>query len=432
MSGLPSQTVLAGAAVVDITPSVGQPMSGFAARTASCSGMHDPLTARALVVGDTAIVVVDVIGLDPHTSARIRSRAPVPDGSVVVAALHTHGGPVSMAGALGRGDPAVLAAIEDGCVEALVQAHARRQPCRLSFGIGADPDVACNRRRPDGPRDGAVPVLRVSTSEGLPVAVMVSHACHPVVLGADNTLWTADYPAATRLALEAACPGAVALFLTGCAGDLNTGHTASASFTVDPAPRRTFAEAERIGEAIARNALAAPMAGLAGDVSARATSLDLPLARQSARSPEDLAAEWRQRLDHAAAGEVALLQAWIRWAKVIAPLPLDPVRVRVAVLDWLGLKIVALPGEPFCSTGLFIRGQLGPFSMTIGYAESCPGYIPPREEYVHGGYEVEDAHRYYGQPAPFAPGCAERLAEAALDLARSGADGSPRTGEAAF
>jgi hypothetical protein len=52
----------------------------------------------------------------------------------------------------------------------------------------------------------------------------------------------------------------------------------------------------------------------------------------------------------------------------------------------------------------------------IGFAEDNPGYIPPASEYAFGGYEVDEAHRFYGQPATFASGCAEALAEAAIAL----------------
>lgn len=54
--------------------------------------------------------------------------------------------------------------------------------------------------------------------------------------------------------------------------------------------------------------------------------------------------------------------------------------------------------------------------MVAGYCDGCPGYLPPRQEYPFGGYEVQDAHRYYGAPGPFVPGAAEALLEAALAL----------------
>jgi hypothetical protein len=81
------------------------------------------------------------------------------------------------------------------------------------------------------------------------------------------------------------------------------------------------------------------------------------------------------------------------------------------------MPIVALPGEIFAETALQIRQNMsGNPSFVIGFAEDNPGYIPPASEYAFGGYEVDEAHRYYGQPATFATGSAEALAEAAVSL----------------
>src|SRR5215210_9361971 len=95
--------ISAGAAVVDITPDAGLMMCGYAARTEPALGQHDPLTARALVVNDTAIVVADVLGFHEESCARIRRRSGFSDDRLVVIATHTHGGPMPMAGR-GGGD----------------------------------------------------------------------------------------------------------------------------------------------------------------------------------------------------------------------------------------------------------------------------------------------------------------------------------------
>ena len=64
-----------GASIIDITPPKGMAMAGFAARTAVAEGDHDALTVRALVVEDTAVVTIDVIGVDADFSARARARS---------------------------------------------------------------------------------------------------------------------------------------------------------------------------------------------------------------------------------------------------------------------------------------------------------------------------------------------------------------------
>ena len=116
-------TVLAGAAVVDITPPPGLMMCGYAARTEPATGTHDPLTARALVIGDTAIVVADVLGIHEDSCARIRAASGFADDRVVVIATHTHGGPMPMPDrGGGSADPAFLKQLEEECAAAIRQA----------------------------------------------------------------------------------------------------------------------------------------------------------------------------------------------------------------------------------------------------------------------------------------------------------------------
>ena len=410
----------AGAAVVDITPPPGLAMSGFVARTRPASGVHDPLTARALAVGDTVVVVADVVAVSAAACARIRSRLPLPAEAVVVAALHTHGGPVPTGEGLGGApDPAFLAQLEDGCVAAAQAALDRRRPARLAFGNGPDPGVARNRRHPGGPTDPAMPLLSVVGEDGRPIAHLLSHACHPVVLGADNTLYTADYPGFARAAVEAAHPGTVAIFLTGCAGEANTGHTAHGSISTAANPSRTFAEARRVGEAVAAAALAAPMSPLAGAVAAASDMVALPLARREQEPADVLAARWRSERETAVdPARQALLAAWIAWAEGPARIAPFDQSERVSVLRWGGMTLVALPGEVFAATAQAIRAAAGGPCIVGCYADSCRGYIPPQQEYAFGGYEVDEAHRYFGMPAGYAPGCAERLADAATGLLR--------------
>ncbi|MGO4123002.1 neutral/alkaline non-lysosomal ceramidase N-terminal domain-containing protein [Inquilinus sp. YAF38] len=419
-----SDLVPAGAAVIDVTPPAGLAMSGFAARASPATGVHDPLTVRAVAVGETALVVADAIGLHEDSCRRIRDRAGLADGHLIVAATHTHGGPVAMPGRLGPGlDPAWLQRLEDACVQAVAEARAARRPARLGFGLGADPGIARNRRHAGGPVDPALPVLRIREEGGAEIAVLASYALHPVVLGADNTLFTADYPGAVRRHLEAAHPRAVAIFLTGCTGDINTGHPAHASISTAPRPDRTFAEAERIGARIAQAALQTPEQPLGGTIHAASTELMLPLARTETEAPSVLADAWRREAAAANPARAALLRRWIDWAEQIAPRPLAPWSARVTLFDWGGARLVGLPGEIFAQTGLDLRraldgDPLAGRTMTFGFADGCPGYIPPAGEYRHGGYEVEEAHRYYGLPAAFAPGAAERLVDAALGLTR--------------
>ena len=412
--------IRAGVSCVDITPPAGLHLAGFAARTLPATGAHDPLTARAIAVEDTAIVALDVVGMHESMAERIRQRCCLPEDRVIVTATHTHGAPVSMPGRLGRdANPAFLQQMEDGAVEAIRLAVENRQPATIAAGLGADPGVAWNRRHADGPLDRSVPVIRIRNGAGECLAVMASYACHPVVLAADNLQMTADYPFFVRQALEAAHPGAIALFLTGCAGDANTGHTAQASWTLAANAERSFATAERLGRRIADAALEAPEQAMAGSVGAGHRQLDLALTRLEAAPLDVLAARWRAEQAAAEPVRAILLGHWVEWAEKNRDAEPGFWRARVTLLDWAGIPIVAMPGEIFSETGLSVRRACeGRPAFILAYAEGTPGYIPPRSEYPHGGYEVEEAHRFIGMPGAFAPGSAEALADAAIDLLR--------------
>ena len=423
----------AGAAVVDITPGPGLALSGFVARTEPAIGAHDPLTVRALVVDDTALVVCDVLGLHEETSARVRARCSLPVDNVIVAALHTHGAPASMPGRGGTDlSPAFLRRLEEASVTAIAEARGSARPSRLLVGSGHDPGIAKNRRHEGGTVDASLPVMKIVAEDGTTTAVLVSYACHPVVLGADNLLYTADFPHYVRLGLEERDPGSVAIFMTGAAADANTGHSAHASVSLAANPRRSFAEAERIGRHIADCAQAAEFREAGGGVSVRSELVSLDHERRETESPDQLAAQWNEALKSADPAQAALLAQWVFWAETIAPRVPDPWTARVTVLDWGAVRLTALPGEIFAETAHEVRSlsDTGDPSFVLAYAEGNPGYIPPTAEFVHGGYEIDEAHRYYGLPATFAPDSVPRLLSAVerLTALRQGAAHQPGEG----
>ena len=96
-----AQQLHAGVAVADITPPIGYRMSGYFNERLSTSVLN-PLHAKALVLrqGDTraAMVFCDIIGLSPDVSRQARERAQretgIPAENILLAATHTHTGPL--------------------------------------------------------------------------------------------------------------------------------------------------------------------------------------------------------------------------------------------------------------------------------------------------------------------------------------------------
>lgn len=375
-------------------------MSGYAARTAPSAGVHDPLTVRAVVVQRTALVTVDVVGLHEDTCAQVRAVCRPWADHVLVHATHTHSGPVSMPGRLGAGlVESWLPAVVEACRDAVAEASSRQQEVTVLTGYGPDPGVASNRRRPGGPEDPALPVLQLVRADGSALATLVSYACHPVVLGPDNHQLSADYPGGVRRLLEQHGGGTV-LFATGCAGDQNTGHAVDGGRPYDPTDR-TFARCAQVAGLIAAAAQKAELRSGTGDVAAASTAVELDLDLPTATELRHGRARWQGRVTA------------VRWGPAV---------------------LLTLPGEPFCQAGLELRAHIQGAAavFVLGYTDGCPGYLPTAAEYPFGGYEVCDAHRYYGMPGPFAPGSLERLVEevrrlsAAVEAADDALTGPPR------
>jgi hypothetical protein len=242
------------------------------------------------------------------------------------------------------------------------------------------------------------------------------------VLGAGNPLYTADLPHYARAAIEAAHPGAIALFLPGASGDVSTGHSPESSISTDVPPDRTYAEAERLGTRLAQSVLATSLTPLTGDVHASSAPVELTLARTETGDLDILSREWLTMAHTATAPAWATLyRHWAQWAVTTAREPLAPWRGRVTAFDWAGLPLMFLPGEIFASTALTIRAAMpaGPTPFVLSLSDGNPGYIPAHEDYPAGGYEVAEAHRYYGLPAAFASGSAEKLTDAVLAASRN-------------
>lgn len=417
-----------GAAVEPLGITSPVPMSGFAARTEPSMGEHDELGARALALGESVLITVDVCALEESTCAAIaRGVLPAAGEQVIVTATHTHAGPCSTPTRLGRCTPAIEQQIIAAAVTAGRAALEARRPCTVSYGAAHGVGIAANRRHRDQEVDPPVQMLRFTAAEagdpaGTVVACLLTYPCHPVVLDGTNRLLSGDYVAPLRERIEAEHPEAVAVFATGCAGDLNTGHSAEASYSLQGSTTRTVAEVRRVGSRIAEAALTAETSSCATD---ETTLAAVPLSLQIDRpSPEQLAAEtaaWTRDLEQAEAGHAALLEIWIAWARAV---PAGTTWTgRVSALRFGDVTVIALPGEPFLAVAEQISAQItqrtgGP-CLVLGYADGCPGYLPTADEYAHGGYEVVDAHRYYGMPGPFAPGSAELVIDKAVEAWRA-------------
>ncbi len=227
----PAGQLRAGAAKVDITHPDTQPR-------------NERLWVRALALSDestTAVLItVDAVAIGeigkikndylPQVRARLEKELGIAPTSVVVNASHCHG--------------VVCDELEQRTVQAVTEAWQKRVPVRVGVGVGHEDRIMENRRLklkngreadvrhayslpPDaevagvGPIDPEIGVLRLDRLDGETLAVVYNFACHPIQ-GVPSGGNTADLTGfACRVIEDNLSAGAIALFVQGCAGDVN-------------------------------------------------------------------------------------------------------------------------------------------------------------------------------------------------------------------
>lgn len=155
-----------------------------------------------------------------------------------------------------------------------------------------------------------------------------------------------------------------------------------------------------------------------GDVSAARGDVRLELDLGSAPALQRSVTRWEEELETGCTpARAKLLRHWIRWAHRDA-LSYVAWTGPVSLLRWADVQVTALPGEPFAAAASSIRSAIGAEEVTfvLGYSGGCPGYLPACEEYESGGYEVTEAHRFYGLPGAFSQGALEHLVQRVIAL----------------
>jgi len=429
-----------GAAVEVITPPQPMPMAGYASRGARhAEGTLTELYAKALALEDgrgerAVLVTLDLVGIERELSraicARLESRHGLKRRQILLSASHTHTGPVvaknlrpmhfELFDAADRqlvNDYAAL--LEERVDMAVGRALEALAPAEVVWGSGTagfavnrrnNPEAEVHQRRSAGtlagPSDHAVPVLAVRR-DGRLVAAAFGYACHCTVLGTME--WSGDYAGFAMQTVEAAHPGATALFWAGCGGDQN------------PLPRRTVELARQYGDELA----ASVNAVLAGELRPVADRLqtsyrEIPLAFGELPTREALVQQSESKNLYEASRARQLL------ARLAAGEPLPATYPYPLTLWRLGDEVRwhALGGEVVVDYALRLKAETGDAALgnrnvwVAAYSQDVMAYIPSRRVLLEGGYEGVGAMVYYGQPTAWSEQVEEQIVEAAHEQAR--------------
>jgi hypothetical protein len=433
----PSTGWKAGAARIDTTPEIPVRMAGYASRTSPSQGVSHPLAAKALALSDakgTRVVLVtcDIIAFrrsfTDRVTERVRAKYGLPRDNIVLLASHCHSGPApsEASGPDGaavsedlRNNVDYTRDLESKLVEVVGSALSRMEAASVTYGVGRA-HFALNRREPTprgirlgkypaGPTDESVPILCVRGSGGKPVAILFGYACHNTTLRPDMMKIDADYAGYAQDRIEADNPGAVAMFVTGCAGD------------ADPHPFGTVTMAkdhgEELGSAV-KFVLDHPnwWTPLAGDLRAAFVETTIRFG-----GPTDRATYEKLRNDSNSGRRrhaERMIEAFDKGRPIRSEYPHYSVHA-FALGD--RLTMVALSGEVVVDYAIRLKRELGDDGRDLwiaAYADDVIGYIPSVRVLKEGGYEAGEA--FYGStwPAPLAEDIESIVVHAAHDAVK--------------
>ncbi len=414
---------LVGVAEIDITPGFPVELSGFALRPQPSTGVLDPIFARAMYLeqaGERLLwIACDVIAFEREFVEGFRAWAKGELGlesrQVLLSATHTHAAPATIhLNAAGRYSERYVGWLRTKLEEVARRAVAKTEQCDL-VTASAEIDLAVDRRgKPSAHVDRRVSAIAWKRAGGEFVAACVNYAMHPVSLGRESSLISADWCGQAARAVSATMPGSpLTLVSNGAGGNLNP---PGMGLTIEG----VAAYGRAIGDAVVPSLLEAK-AQAAGRLLSQSITVSLPLEYLD-DVEVDRAADGR--LAESPPGWVlgpAIREAVENWRDAMKQIVRSgggrnaPIEIQTIRLG--DITIVAVNGEMFSRFTDLLRRKTGRNLFVVGYANAAFGYIPTREAYAEGGYEVETAHFFYNSFRPRAGGLeilVERAARAMM------------------
>lgn len=228
-----------GFAQIDITPPVGVELCGFGPFLRRRSnGVYESLYAKALATeagGCEAIIVAcDLIGLTRQLADETRSYVSeltgVPVEAIMVCCTHTHSGPATV-DLIGMGEPdqRYLARLPGRIAQAAILAHKNLTEVEMSMAEVEANGLSYNRvygGKPEGERAGApldkkVAIFKFNSGEKL-LGLASYFSVHPVVCCGETFKIHGDFVGVASNMVGREHGDAVALFLQGACGDINS------------------------------------------------------------------------------------------------------------------------------------------------------------------------------------------------------------------
>lgn len=440
-----------GTARAKITPEENGWMGGYSHRNRPAEGTAADLWTRVVAIEDSQGKRRVLVNADIHIFSRrlhkeivslSETRYGVREHELMLIATHNHSGPALPEGfdpyinwGLDEGQMRKIRAasdlIRDRILDSIGVALSNPLPARLSFRRGKA-RLGVNRRvlqadgnydfgaNPSGVSDPDLPILIVESTAGEVRSVIFTYACHCTSIrnGKEGFYrYHPDFAGVAAEEIERRFEGSTAMFVTGCAGD------------IDPQPQGGVPQAESNGRSLAEAVIAsiAEARGhrVEGPIQAIYKEIHLPLAPLPSR----------QKFLELSRSQNAYSRRHAE--RMLAQMDKGtlPARVPYPIQIWCfgkDLTLIALAGEVCVDYALRLKRELGPGQIwPVAYANEVPCYIPSERILKEGGYEAgwdqaqgplipssAGSTIFYGLAAPLASGLEERICTEVRNLAK--------------
>lgn len=231
-----SGQLLAGAAKVEITPSIGVPLGGNAARDPKeNTGVLEKVYARAISIsnGKSTVTILSPEFLLPLPELvnEVLRKTKLQREEIYFSATHTHSGPGSYAQGiiaeqtLGHFSKEYFQQLTDKLTQAILNSRQSMQPASLHYSrLHISPEVISNYLHDQlGDKTtthNSLHLLQIkNTDSNQGIANLITFSMHPTILGRTNRKVSGDYPSVIMNNLERKL-GEISVFTIGAPGGI--------------------------------------------------------------------------------------------------------------------------------------------------------------------------------------------------------------------
>ncbi|RAN85308.1 neutral/alkaline non-lysosomal ceramidase N-terminal domain-containing protein [Bacillus sp. SRB_331] len=389
-----------GVCKVDITPPIGIDFIGYH-RDTGINNIEDHIYGTIFVFEKdemkTVFISIDNIGMLVEDTTMIRERVASelnePLQQITVVYTHTHSGPETV------GDHPLIKSYKtillNNVVQGAITANNNMRSCEVGWDVTTG-DIGVNRRErtPDGKAkmginiegivDKRIGVLAMRNAESKELAgVIVFCTAHPNVLKGDSDVLSADYPGMTREILEKIvnCP---VIIVQGAAGNVNAKYRGSQ----EALKQMAYVLSGHV-LTILPTVTYRPIVNLRTISTMMQMKLkDIPEIEEIKRMAQLAEKQWGVNTEEWLT--IVLEKHRRNIQQVSIDLEIQLFQINDGIFS-------GIPMEPFSETALEMKESVqNELAFFGGYTNGYIGYLPTKEEYAYGGYEVELNPVVYG------------------------------------